>query len=129
MTCFNSRASCEARRGLRPIARPAVRFQFTRLLRGATFAGFAGVAAGEFQFTRLLRGATSPRQIPFHIRVRFNSRASCEARLAVRSPWSPVALMFQFTRLLRGATGHVAALSRDLRFNSRASCEARRGRY
>ena len=57
-SCFNSRASCEARRGVEGAPRIAAWFQFTRLLRGATGGGGCGVGVGGC----------------------FNSRASCEAR-------------------------------------------------
>ena len=80
--CFNSRASCEARRGIAGNHRRCRMFQFTRLLRGATV-----VAVQNFALSR------------------FNSRASCEARQEGKAAATP-ALPFQFTRLLRGATSH-----------------------
>ena len=79
---FNSRASCEARQRDHLETRSARKFQFTRLLRGATFKDGPEDIVLQFQFTRLLRGATRIKTIRMQILNRF-----------------------QFTRLLRGATG------------------------
>ena len=98
------------------------KFQFTRLLRGATRPDLILFDDLQFQFTRLLRGATTPPLdlVPIDC---FNSRASCEARR--KSPPRLRSASFQFTRLLRGATKERAKTWKQRCFNSRASCEAR----
>ena len=122
---FNSRASCEARPSRNGISRRATRFQFTRLLRGATGVVRRIAAVGRVSIHAPLArrdacraGAQGERQ-SFNSRAScearptsarrcstasgFNSRASCEARRAPPAI-SSAAVAFQFTRLLRGAT-------------------------
>ena len=99
---FNSRTSCEVRHHpVRGFSRSSG-FQLTHLLRGATWKpGFLAGYAG-FQLTHLLRGATCSRFGLVQAPIYFNSRTSCEVRLAAVNFYSPA-----------------------VNFNSRTSCEVR----
>ena len=144
---FNSRASCEARPAHRERQRVAVVSIHAPLARRDLRAGDAASLTALFQFTRLLRGAT------FADCLRALGAVSIHAPLARRdtgcggvqsqrtvSIHAPLARrdavprryftpsMFQFTRLLRGATVPRGGSSALRSFNSRASCEARPAR-
>ena len=101
------------------------RFQFTHLLRGATYLLCHFFCMVLFQFTHLLRGATIARlllramiYVSIHAPLArcdapgatdttkltgFNSRTSCEVRPS-ESVINRLPDLFQFTHLLRGAT-------------------------
>ena len=119
---FNSRPSCEGRlasavalgtdgvsihaphaRGDRivDLLHEQFVFQFTPLMRGATWTMQIGAGCVRFQFTPLMRGATR-RTVATMSMSRFNSRPSCEGR--------PVERVRDGTRKC---------------FNSRPSCEGR----
>ena len=108
------------------IASSTIGFQFTHLLRGATFALYEiAIFETEFQFTHLLRGATL-----FRFLFQYRSPVSIHAPLArcdCRSHFGKAnCTPFQFTHLLRGATINIFSAKDKLGgFNSRTSCEVR----
>ena len=77
---FNSRTSCEVRRGLM-----TKYFDYD-----------------QFQLTHLLRGATGG-HLPVQSHAGFNSRTSCEVRRGLMTKYFDYD-QFQLTHLLRGAT-------------------------
>ena len=81
---------------------PATAFQLTHLLRGATRSSSAFVLAFKFQLTHLLRGATWAEFVREDGENNFNSRTSCEVRLAPEN-----------------------SAEKAINFNSRTSCEVR----
>ena len=106
------------------------RFQSTRPLRGATYRACIGTRIDPFQSTRPLRGATFAFRPVSRMRLYFNPRAPCGARLGVVmcgvkrktiSIHAPLA-----GRDLTVRVGRITAVN----FNPRAPCGARlrRGR-
>ena len=123
---FNSRTSCEVRRGERNIFSFRIRISTHAPLARCDFAIILSHLIFPFQLTHLLRGATTARRqslgrpaISTHaplarcdarrrsclpgIWKNFNSRTSCEVR---RLPGGALdgCISFQLTHLLRGAT-------------------------
>ena len=126
---FNSHASCEARLGQWYRHYIELKFQLTRLLRGAThikplqtwWANFNSHASCEARLSFYIAAFQQP-LISTHtplarrdldektLTVRqnhFNSHASCEARLTPRLKSAQKIYQFQLTRLLRGATLYI----------------------
>ena len=120
---FNSRPSCDGRPGRLLRCNTSKRFQFTPVLRRATFMPCAPFSASKFQFTPVLRRATvqnakrrPTKKVSIHARLAtgdtipsstspspsFNSRPSCDGRL-------PFVLWFKPLSC----------------FNSRPSCDGR----
>ena len=123
---FNSRTSCEVRQCVTLSHAAISPFQLTHLLRGATRSSSAFVLAFKFQLTHLLRGATWAEFVREDGENNFNSRTSCEVRLA---PENSAEKAINFNSRTSCEVRRLPGQDRWCYgyFNSRTSCEVRRG--
>ena len=108
---------------------PAITFQSTLLMRGATMVkGKDKTGKGIFQSTLLMRGATEPTSLASRMQSLFQSTLLMRgATSTLLSEVVPV-LEFQSTLLMRGATRWFNDSIVSIKdFNPRSSCEERQG--
>ena len=125
---FNSRPSCDGRHIKQLKLQEYAAFQFTPVVRRATYEVLTDGADTPFQFTPVVRRATRKRPRRAAGTRRFNSRPSCDGRQRRRESDG---LTQDVSIHARRATGDLSACGArldPLRFNSRPSCDGRHRR-